>query len=181
MAGMQERFAAGLTPLPTAARVSRARAGLRWRIGTTVVSVALLIAFYFFWGRDLSSSWLIGFAVLWLGSSAFWLAVSAWQLHSSKQDLASIQEGVAFYLDPRGIELVYPHAAVLPWSEVTALKLVGRNRGPGPKVVIEARGESHASVPLSFLDAAPEVIDSAVQAYSLGRVRLDTAALDSIF
>ena len=37
-----ERFAAGLTPLPTAARVAQKRGALRWRIISTVISLGAL-------------------------------------------------------------------------------------------------------------------------------------------
>ena len=54
-----QRFAAGLTPLPTAARVTRQRGALRWRIVSSLISAALLAALAWF-GRDtFSTGWLI--------------------------------------------------------------------------------------------------------------------------
>lgn len=177
---MQERFAAGLTPLPTAARVSRQRGALRWRIASSVLSAAVLAAVVVLWGSQWPRGWLTGVVVFWVASTAFWLGVSLWQLHAAKRDLAGIQEGVAFYLGPTGVEFVYPEPVIVSWAEVSALKLVGRAFGAGPKLVLEAGGRVVAGVPISFLDATAEVIDSAAQAYSLGRVRLDASALDSI-
>ncbi|MCG6568548.1 hypothetical protein C3E87_13035 [Tessaracoccus sp. ZS01] len=183
MTSMQQqgqRFAAGLTPLPTAARVTRARSTLRWRVISTVVSLVLLVVFWFFFGRDWSLGWTIGIAALWLVSTVFWLVLSAVGLSNAKKDLAAITDGVAFYLDPKGVEFVHPTAVTVPWAEVTALKLAGHNFGAGPNLVVEANGQLAAKVPVAFLDAAPAVIDSAAQAYSLGRVRLDTTALDNL-
>ena len=127
-----------------------------------------------------TTGWIITVAVLWIISTAFWFGVSVYGLHAAKRDLASIPEGPAFYLDPHGIEFVFPKAAQVSWAEVTSFKLKGRNFGAGPAVMVETDGEEVGRVPISFLDAAPAIIDSAAQAYSLGRVRLDTDALDNV-
>ena len=74
---MPDRFSAGLTPLPTAARVTRQRGALRWRIGSTVVSALILGAVIYFLGRDWPPAWTYTFVGLWVASSAFWLTVSA--------------------------------------------------------------------------------------------------------
>ncbi|MDO5677239.1 MAG: hypothetical protein Q4G35_06995 [Propionibacteriaceae bacterium] len=175
-----QRFAAGLTPLPTAARVTRARGVLRWRIISTVISFALLGLFWWFFGRDMSRGWTIGIVTFWVVSSAFWMVLAIVGLSRAKKDLSRIPEGVAFFLDPRGIELVYPQAAQVPWDDVTALKLAGRNYGAGPNLVVEAQGQTVAQVPITFLDATPAVIDSAARANSLGRIHLDASALDNL-
>lgn len=175
-----QRFAAGLTPLPTAARVARQRGAMRWRIASTLVSVALLAAVLWF-GRDtFSTGWLIFLIVAFAVTTIFWMVVSIVGLQNAKKDLARIQEGVAFYLDQRGIEFHFPQRVDVAWADVSALKLVGRSLGAGPDLAVESNGEIVARVPLSFLDATPQYIDSAAQAYSLGRVRLETEALDSV-
>ncbi len=178
---MPDRFSAGLTPLPTAARVTRQRGALRWRIGSTIVSALLLGAVIWFLGRDWPPAWTYTFIGLWVASSAFWLTVSIVGLYRAKRDLARIQEGVAFHFDMVGVEFVNPAAGQVPWDDVTALHLVGRSGGAGPAVAVLAQGTELARVPLSFLDASPAVIDSAARAYSLGRVYLDVSALDRVF
>lgn len=175
-----QRFAAGLTPLPTAARVTRARGVIRWRVISTVISFGLLALFCWLFGRDWSRAWTIGIVTFWVLSSMFWLVLAAVGLSRAKKDLAAIPDGVAFYLDPRGIEFVHPAAAQVPWGDVTALKLAGRNFGAGPDLVVEAGGQQVAKVPVSFLDATPAVIDSAARAYSLGRVHLDASSMDNL-
>lgn len=177
---MQERFAAGLTPLPTAARVSRQRGAIRWRVISSIISAVVVVIFVVVLGESWPLGWLVFIAAAWVLSTAFWMGLSIWQLHAAKKDLAGIPEGVAFYLGPQGVEFVYPEAVRVAWADVTALKLAGRGFGPGPRVVLEAQGTDVAAVPLSFLDATAEVIDSAARAYSLGRIRLDTVALDNV-
>lgn len=174
------RFVAGLTPLPTAARVTQQRRALRVRLISSLISLALLTVFIVFFGRDWARGWTITIVVLWVLSTAFWFLVTVDALRRAKRDLAKIPEGDAFYLDPQGVEFVFPHPARVTWGEITAFKLVGRNFGAGPCLSVHAGGTEIARVPVSFLDATAAVIDSAAQAYSLGRVRLDTAALDSI-
>ncbi|MFT3888709.1 MAG: hypothetical protein QM713_11185 [Arachnia sp.] len=177
---MPERFSAGLTPLPTAARVTRQRGALRWRIGSTVVSALILFAVVWFLGRDWPRAWTYTVIGLWVVSSVFWLVVSSVGLKRAKRDLARIHEGVAFHFDADGVEFVNPGAGRVPWEDVSSLRLVGRFGGAGPAVAVFAQGAEVARVPLSFLDASPAVIDSAARAYSLGRVHLDVSALDRV-
>lgn len=181
VAAMQpERFAVGLTPLPTAARVTQRRAALRWRIITTVISLAILAAILLTIGRDWSREMTTAVVALWVASSGCWLVVSIVGLQRAKRDLGRIHDGVAFYIDPHGVEFVDPPHPLVPWFEVTALQLVGRSRGAGPRIALDAAGRRIVGVPISFLDATPAVIDSAARAYSLGRVHLDVSALDRL-
>ena len=166
---------------PTAARVTRARGALRWRIISTVVSAILFAVFVVFFGANLTRGWLIGLGIAWGLSTVFWLAVSIVSLTKAKRDLGRIPEGVAFYLDGRGVEFAWPTQASVPWADVTAFKLVGRDALRGTSVVVERRGSEAGRVPVSFLDATPEMLDSAARAYSLGRVWLDVSALDRVF
>lgn len=178
---MPERFAAGLTPLPTAARVTRARGALRWRIISTFISAAIFGAFWWFFGREMSQGWLIGIGILWLASTVFWLVVSIVGLSNAKRDLGRIPEGVAFYLDNTGVEFAWPTQAAVAWDDVSTLKLIGRSVGSrGPDVGLFSQGKEVARVPLSFLDATAEVIDSAARAYSLGKASLDVSALNRV-
>ncbi|MHA6513875.1 hypothetical protein [Tessaracoccus sp. Z1128] len=175
-----ERFAAGLTPLPTAARVTQKRGALRWRVISTLVSLAILAVIILTLGRDWPQEWTIAMVALWVGSSVFWLAISIVGLQRAKRDLGRIHDGVAFFFDHDGVEFITPPAALVPWDRVAALKLGGGLSGAGPSMVLETAAGPVAKVPLSFLDATPAVIDSAARAYSLGRVGLDVRALDRV-
>ena len=88
-----ERFAAGLTPLPTAARVTQKRGALRWRIISTVISLAILAVIILTIGRDWPQEWTIAMVAIWVASSAFWIVVSVFGLQRAKRDLGRIQDG----------------------------------------------------------------------------------------
>ncbi|MDF1489239.1 hypothetical protein [Tessaracoccus caeni] len=175
-----ERFAVGLTPMPTAARVARQRSVLRWRIGSMILS-AILLTISFWWFRPAWEPWvyvLVG--VLWGFSTVFWVIVSAVGLSRAKRDLARIPDGPVFFVDPHGLEFVWPRPVAVMWGDVDALRVQGHHLGAGPNLVLHAHGAETVSVPLSFLDASASVIDLAVQANSMGRIRLDAAALDAL-
>ncbi|MDO5082411.1 hypothetical protein EII34_11535 [Arachnia propionica] len=174
-----ERFAVELTPLPTASRVAQQRGRLRYQIIIAVVSAVVLLVL---WWVVRPEPWLLsGAALLWGLSTAFWIGLSMFWLKQAKRDLASIGQGVALYIDSEGLEFVQPVSAKASWAEISALKVSGSGFGSGPKLVMEVAGGPVASVPISFLDAMPAAIDSAVGARSLGRVRLDVSDMDKMF
>ena len=150
------------------------------RIITSIISQVNLVVFILIFGKTWNTAWTITIVVLWVLSTAFWFLVTVDALRRAKRDLGLIPEGDAFYLDPEGIEFVFPKPVRVRWSEVTGFKLTGRNFGAGPALTVDANGQEVARIPVSFLDATPAVIESAAQAYSLGRIRLDTGALDSV-
>jgi len=150
------------------------------RIVTSLLSLAITAVIIWFFRDQWSTAWLITIACLWVASTAFWFGVSAVGLRNAKRDLARIPQGPAFYLGPLGVEFAYPVAVRVAWEDVTVFGLKGSAAGAGPSVVVEAGDARVAEVPLSFLDASPAVIDSAARAYSLGRVQLDTSALDRV-
>lgn len=175
-----DRFAVGLTPMPTAARVARQRSVLRWRIGSMIFSAILLTA-SLWWFRPAWEPWvyvLVG--VLWGFSTVFWVIVATVGLSRAKRDLARISDGPVFFIDPHGVEFVWPRPVAVRWDDVDSLRVRGRHLGAGPNLVLRARGTDAVSVPLSFLDASASVIDLAVQANSMGRIRLDATALDAL-
>ena len=120
-------------------------------------------------------------AVLWGLSSAFWIGLTMFWLARAKRDLASIGQGVALYIDAEGLEFVQPTPAKASWAQISALKVTGSGFGAGPRLVMEVSGAPVTSMPISFLDAMPAAIDSAVGARSLGRVRLDVSDMDKMF
>lgn len=175
-----ERFAVGLTPLPTAARVARQRAQLRGRIFSMVISLVLLVVL-FLWMKPDWEPWVYGLVGgLWAMSSLFWVVVSAVGLRRATRDLRGIGEGPVFFVDPYGLEFVWPRPVAVTWDQVDALVLDGSHVGAGQNLVLRAGGEVAATVPLSYLDATASVIDLAVHANSMGRVRLDATALDRL-
>ena len=182
MTGMpSERVVVGLTPVPTAARVATQRSALRWRIGTTVLSVAALVAVLLVWPPNWPTWLTVVVIAAWVLSSAVWLTISAVGFSRAKRDLRAIGSGEAIVIDSLGIEFLHPSPVRAAWADVTGLRIVGTTAGAGRRVQLEVGGSPAAAIPLSFLDAIPSAIDSAVGAWSLGRVRLDTSGLDRLF
>ncbi len=145
-----------------------------------VISLVVLVAL-FLWMRPDWEPWVYGLVGgLWAMSSLFWVVVSAVGLHRAKRDLRGISEGPVFFVDPYGLEFVWPRPVAVPWEQVEALVLDGNHLGAGQSLVLRAGGGVAVSVPLSYLDATASVIDLAVQANSMGRVRLDATALDHL-
>ncbi|MGO1383233.1 MAG: hypothetical protein ACTHWA_05190 [Arachnia sp.] len=177
---LPERFAVGLTPLPTAARVARKRSALRMRIISAFVSLALLIGILVFLNPGFSTGLLIGFIAIWVASTAIWMTISVVGLHRAKKDLASIGHGDAFYIDAAGIEFIHPESLRANWADIRALRIAGSSLGAGPRLILETAGEHTVQIPLSFVDASPSAIDSATSARSLGRVRVDVSGLDKM-
>lgn len=175
------RFIVSLNPLPTAARVAVRRRALWWRVGSTLISGAILALLIFVvypeWDGLLRNI-AIG---IWVVTSLAWLIASIWSLQRAKADLAIIGPGEALFIDQNGLEFVYPQHRWLTWQQLSALKLAGPNLGAGPQLVAVADGQPVAKIPMSFLDAPAETIDSVVRAQSRGTARLDVSDLDRLF
>ncbi len=181
---MSDRFAIQLTPLPTAARVSKQRAA--WKLHT-IFAAGTLLVFVLLWVGPLRGftadwpSWALPTAVvLWAIGTAIRMGITLWALARAKRDLASIGDGVALFIDGEGIEFRHPQPVMARWSQITGLKLAGSSLGAGPELIMEVAGNRAAAIPLSFLDAMPAAIDSAVLARSMGRIRLDVSAMDKM-
>ena len=176
-----DRSVVGLTPVPTAARVATQRSALRWRIWTTVLSLAALVLVLVVWPPHWPLWVTVVVAAFWVLTSVVWLTISAVGFTRAKRDLRSIGSGEAIVIDPAGIEFLHPAPVRATWADVTGLRIVGSSAGAGRRLQLEVGGKPAAEIPLSFLDAVPSAIDSAVGARSLGRVRLDTSGLDRLF
>lgn len=176
---MDERFAVSFTPLPTAARVTRQRRALRWRIGTTIVSLIILAVILIWFRPDWSALGLGIVIALWVGSSVFWLIVNIVGLQRAKRDLGRIQTGVCFHINPEGIEFLQPTHVAARWGEIERIHVAGGSGGAGLRFAVDAAGRTVAEVPLSFLDAGPAVLDSMIRAFSLGKHHLKACRLES--
>ena len=117
-------------------------------------------------------------SVLWVGSSVFWLVVSLISLSNAKKDLARIPAGIAFHIDPEGLSFVWPNEVAVAWQQIERLPVVGGRGGAGPRLAVVSGGQRVVEVPFSFLDASPAVLDSMLQACSLGKHHLDATKLE---
>lgn len=184
-----ERFTVGLTPLLTASRVAKQRSALRFQlILTAVIGAVLLLAWlgpqFLPYGprrllTDVLPSWsLPTVAVVWALWTLGQLGVTVWALARAKRDLTAIGHGEAIAIDAEGIEFLHPTSIRARWADVTGLRISGSALGAGPELKLEVQGEVVAKIPISFLDAMPAAIDSAVGARSMGRIRVDVSAMD---
>lgn len=175
----EQRFAVGFTPLPTAARVTQQRRAMRWRWVTTLISIAIL-AVLLIWFRPDWPLWvLVLFAAFWIASSVFWLIVSLVGLSRAKRDLARIQPGICFFIDPEGLSFLWPGEVRMRWGEIDEIKAIGSSGGAGPRLAVIVDGKPVVDVAFSVLDASPSVIDSMVRANSLGKHSLEAHKLET--
>lgn len=179
-----QRFAVRLTPLPTAARVAKQRKA--WKIHAIFATLGLGVILALWVGP--LKSWVVGWppwalatmAMLWAMGTAVRMGITIWALARAQRDLRSIDHGDALYIDPMGIHFLHPKPVSATWPDITALKIAGSSLGAGPELIMEVRGQVAARIPLSFLDAMPAAIDSAVVARSMGRIRVDVSAMDKM-
>lgn len=146
---------------------------------TAGLSLAFCVLVLLFWSSDWSPAMKWGLIGVWLGLSLVWLIISIVGFARAKRDLALIEQGPALVISPAGIRLHAPRERQLGWHEISSVRVAGMSLGAGPDLVIGGE-EELGRVPLSFLDALPGSIDSALRAYSLGRVSLDLSSLDSL-
>ena len=186
-----ERFAVALTPDPTVARIARQRSTLRLQVIFALVFVAVLLLVWL--GPQMLPvdarrvvqgalpSWsLPALVVIWAVPTLVRIILTAVFLERAKQDLASLGQGAALYIDGTGVEFVHPEQVRARWAEITALKISGRSWGAGPRLRLEVSGREVASIPVSFLDAMPGAIDSAARARSMGRIGVDASDMDRL-
>ena len=174
----QHRLAVAYDPAPTAARAARIRGGIRSRIFSALLSLVLLGVLIYFFGESWGRTWVIAMVAMWAASTAVGFLVSFLSLRSARKDLAAIGQGDALRIDGGGVELLHGIPTRARWQETSAVRLSGRHAGRGPDVVLEVGGRAAGRVPLSFLGITPSALDSALFAYSLGRLRLDASHLD---
>ncbi len=174
-----EAFVVGYSPVATAGRVARARSRLKGNFISLGLLVAVGVVLWFTSNqpdrvRYIATTMSIG-AVIWVGYLV-WRLLS---LRAARKDLARVPSGEALRFDHQGIRTADP-ALTIAWPQVVEVRAAGRTTGAGPDLQIEYAGGSYA-VPLSFLDAMPGSIDSAMRAYSGGRRGLNLSALDNTF
>ena len=186
-----ERFAVALTPDPTVARIARQRSTLRLQVIFALVFVAVLLLVWL--GPQMLPedarrvvqgplpSWSLPvLVVIWAVPTLARIILTTVFLKRAKQDLTSLGQGVALYIDGTGVEFVYPEQVRACWAEITALKISGRSWGAGPRLRLEVSGQEVASIPISFLDTMPGAIDSVARARSMGRIGVDASDMDRL-
>jgi hypothetical protein len=161
-------------PTAPAAKAKRRRRAVRSRIISLIITVAILVALYF-WQRAAFGPglWVI-YGVL-FGISGVWLAVSIIGYVQAKRDLNRMGQGVAVRIGRAGVQVADAFAY---WPQVTGLRMVRGRVGRSPRLRLDHTG-GFAEVPLDQLPVLPATLDTTARAYSAGRHGVDLTALDA--
>ncbi|GAB3622707.1 hypothetical protein GCM10027418_07890 [Mariniluteicoccus endophyticus] len=142
---------------------------------TPLVIGALMTGYFFTLGRGqmpdgaLESLWTIAG----IGSAISVLLTIAYALWRWRTTRLRVAPGLAMQLSPLGIEV---EQAQIPWSAVTRMDTVWSRTGEGHLLRISHTGGPPVELPFESLGIKPGSLDSAVRAYSDGRVSIDLSA-----
>ena len=163
-------------PGPLTEKVARRRALVRSRVISLVITVAVLVAIYF-WQRDQlqGNGFLIVYGVV-AGIPVIWLIVVLIMYLRSRKQLRTLRSGVAIQIGPPGI-LVGGLGAT--WPEVAAVVAVKPGVGKGPVLRLTLHDGRQAAVPFEQITVFPATLDGAVRAFSASRHGVDLSALDN--
>ena len=161
---------------PLTDKVSRRRALVRSRIISLVITVAVLVAIYF-WQRDQlqGNSFLIVYGVL-VAIPVVWLIVVLIMYLRARKQLRTLQPGIAVQIGPPGIMVGGLGAS---WPEVAAVAAVKPGIGKGTVLRLTLHDGRQSAVPFEQITVFPATLDGAVRAFSASRHGVDLSALDN--
>lgn len=189
-------------PVPAAGRVARHQA-TRLRLALEALVVVVVGALIWAVSRkSFNVGTLLGMLLSWLVLFLILFVIQSLRLRSARKALLTIDEGTALRIDPAGVAVRRslrdtrgsragfsdvatdprePELDLVAWDGVSRLAVLGTSMGAGPVLRVEDDAGHRWEVALSWLDALPGTIDSAVRAWSGGRQGLDASALDRPF
>jgi len=157
------------------AKVVAARRNRTSRIISLVISIAILVALFAFFGGQVGDfAWVI--IALSLGPSLGFLIWAIVRVVLARREASAAGPGLALGIARTGLLLP---SGWLPWNEDGALKCVRRRLGRSDDLQVIARDGRVVALPLAYLSARPATLDGAVKALSGGRCRLDFSRLDA--
>lgn len=166
----------GVYYLPGAAegRVAYARRALRWRLGSTVLSLSVLAGAWYLWPDRFGewAPWLLGVSVV-TGAATAGFSLLRWR--RARRDAGLAGTGLAIGLNRDGM-LVGDRW--LGWPEVGAVEVRPASLGGSATLVATGRDRSSSRVPLDYTDTMPATLDTAVRVLSSGRAWIDLSRLD---
>ncbi len=170
-----DEFGIYYRPEMAAEKVARARKKLLWRLGSTLVFVAIGIGLRLARPDEFGSStpWFIG-SVLVVG-----LTLGGWELVQwwvARRDARQVPPGLALGANRAGV-LVGPDW--FEWGEIGALAVRPGRWGGSSRLVATGRDQRNRDVLLDYTDVLPATLDSAIVALSGGRARVDLSRLDA--
>jgi hypothetical protein len=157
-------------------RVARRKRKLVSRVISLGITLAIMIALYF-WQRDQfsnSATWVIYGIVLAVSVGFGVFSFLAWR--QAKRIVATMGEGMALRLGRGGVEI---SGGYVSWSDLGSLAVTKGKLGHGPQLTVTRTDGHSLSVPLDQLDVYPATLDSTARAYSGGRFGVDLAALEN--
>ncbi len=161
---------------PLTEKVARRRALVRSRIISLVITIAVLVAIYF-WQRDQlqGNGFLVVYGVV-VGIPVIWLIVVLIMYLRARKQLRTLQPGIAIQIGPPGIMVGGLGAT---WPEVAAVAAVKPGVGKGPVLRLQLHDGRQAAVPFEQITVFPATVDGAVRAFSASRHGVDLSALDN--
>jgi hypothetical protein len=161
---------------PLTEKVARRRALVRSRIISLVITLAVLVAIYF-WQRDQlqGNGFLVVYGVV-VGVPVIWLVVVLIMYLRARKQLRTLQPGIAIQIGPPGIMVGGLGAS---WPEVAAVAAVKPGVGKGPVLRLQLHDGRQAAVPFEQITVFPATVDGAVRAFSASRHGVDLSALDN--
>ena len=161
---------------PLTEKVARRRALVRSRIVSLVITLAVLVAIYF-WQRDQlqGNGFLVVYGVV-IAIPVIWLIVVLIMYLRTRKRLRTLQPGIAVQIGPPGIMVGGLGAS---WPEVAAVAAVKPGVGHGPVLRLTLHDGRQAAVPFEQITVFPATLDGAVRAFSASRHGVDLSALDN--
>ncbi|MCW5951105.1 MAG: hypothetical protein KIT69_02440 [Propionibacteriaceae bacterium] len=172
---MGDEFGIYYRPEVAAEKVVRARRKLIWRLGSTLVFVAIGIVLRLIYPEELGSStpWFIG-SVLVVGLA---LGIREFVLYLvAQRDAKRVPPGLALGANRDGMLM---GADWFGWDEVGALMVRPGRWGGSSRLVATGRDQRNQELLLDYTDVLPATLDSAILALSGGRARVDLSHLDA--
>lgn len=175
MGRVGDEFGIYYRPEVAAEKVVRARKKLIWRLGSTLVFVAIGIGLRLLYPEGFGDSipWLIGSVLV------FGLALGSRELVQyvvARRDAARVSSGLALGANRDGM-LVGPDW--FGWHEIGALVVRPGRWGGSSRLVTTGRDQRNQEILLDYTDVLPATLDSAILALSGGRARMDLSRLDA--
>ncbi len=172
---MGDEFGIYYRPEVAAEKVARARSKLIWRLGSTLVFVAIGIGLRLAYPDELGSSipWLIGSVLV------FALVLGGWEFVRyvvARRDAARVPAGLALGANRQGM-LLGPDW--FGWDEVGALVVRPGRWGGSSRLVATGRDQRNQEILLDYTDVLPATLDAAILVLSGGRARMDLSRLDA--
>ena len=172
---MGDEFGIYYQPEVAATKVAAARKRLIWRLGSTLVFIAIGIGIRVAYPTEFGDSapWFIGSVLLFglvFGSREIV------QLVVASRDAKRVSAGLALGANRAGM-LVGPDW--FDWSEVGEVVVRPGRWGASSRLVATGRDQRTQELLLDYTDVLPATLDSAIVALSGGRARVDLSRLDA--